>query len=188
MGSSGCFPHRVQVEFYVNENTFKERLKLFFIKNQRSSECSEGEEDTKPAELRAGSVLTGREAIAICWWLSPACPQCCCCPLAFLLGLGPSWFGRMWLRGEEGMLPTPLLAWDKHSMRPHWDKLAQSRVAIRSCLERVREQMSPNGASYDPCACREVSGSGDIQGSCELPATAIRISLHLTNGVYIFFL
>uniref|UniRef100_A0A8C2XPC9 Potassium sodium-activated channel subfamily T member 2b n=1 Tax=Cyclopterus lumpus TaxID=8103 RepID=A0A8C2XPC9_CYCLU len=27
----------VQVEFYVNENTFKERLKLFFIKNQRSS-------------------------------------------------------------------------------------------------------------------------------------------------------
>uniref|UniRef100_A0A3Q2VEE9 Potassium sodium-activated channel subfamily T member 1 n=1 Tax=Haplochromis burtoni TaxID=8153 RepID=A0A3Q2VEE9_HAPBU len=30
-------PHRVQVEFYVNENTFKERLKLFFIKNQRSS-------------------------------------------------------------------------------------------------------------------------------------------------------
>ncbi|XP_078496473.1 potassium channel subfamily T member 1 [Lissotriton helveticus] len=28
---------KVQVEFYVNENTFKERLKLFFIKNQRSS-------------------------------------------------------------------------------------------------------------------------------------------------------
>ncbi|KAJ7332379.1 hypothetical protein JRQ81_014559, partial [Phrynocephalus forsythii] len=27
----------VQVEFYMNENTFKERLKLFFIKNQRSS-------------------------------------------------------------------------------------------------------------------------------------------------------
>uniref|UniRef100_H3BXI5 Potassium sodium-activated channel subfamily T member 2b n=1 Tax=Tetraodon nigroviridis TaxID=99883 RepID=H3BXI5_TETNG len=31
------FSPRVQVEFYVNENTFKERLKLFFIKNQRSS-------------------------------------------------------------------------------------------------------------------------------------------------------
>uniref|UniRef100_A0A8C6PLY7 Potassium sodium-activated channel subfamily T member 1 n=1 Tax=Nothobranchius furzeri TaxID=105023 RepID=A0A8C6PLY7_NOTFU len=31
------FSRRVQVEFYVNENTFKERLKLFFIKNQRSS-------------------------------------------------------------------------------------------------------------------------------------------------------
>nr|XP_023422165.1 potassium channel subfamily T member 1 isoform X9 [Cavia porcellus] len=28
---------RVEVEFYVNENTCKERLKLFFIKNQRSS-------------------------------------------------------------------------------------------------------------------------------------------------------
>ncbi|XP_053523294.1 potassium channel subfamily T member 2 isoform X6 [Artibeus jamaicensis] len=28
---------RVQVEFFMNENTFKERLKLFFIKNQRSS-------------------------------------------------------------------------------------------------------------------------------------------------------
>uniref|UniRef100_A0A8C1PMJ7 Potassium channel, subfamily T, member 1 n=1 Tax=Cyprinus carpio TaxID=7962 RepID=A0A8C1PMJ7_CYPCA len=28
---------RVYVEFYVDENTFKERLKLFFIKNQRSS-------------------------------------------------------------------------------------------------------------------------------------------------------
>ncbi|XP_029441286.1 potassium channel subfamily T member 2-like [Rhinatrema bivittatum] len=28
---------RVQVEFYVNEHSFKERLKLFFIKNQRSS-------------------------------------------------------------------------------------------------------------------------------------------------------
>lgn len=34
--SSFC-PGRVEVEFYVNENTFKERLKLFFIKNQRSS-------------------------------------------------------------------------------------------------------------------------------------------------------
>ncbi|XP_042131056.1 potassium channel subfamily T member 1 isoform X7 [Peromyscus maniculatus bairdii] len=31
------FLWRVQVEFYVNENTCKERLKLFFIKNQRSS-------------------------------------------------------------------------------------------------------------------------------------------------------
>ncbi|XP_074858545.1 potassium channel subfamily T member 2 isoform X2 [Carettochelys insculpta] len=28
---------RIQVEFHMNENTFKERLKLFFIKNQRSS-------------------------------------------------------------------------------------------------------------------------------------------------------
>ncbi|XP_022254648.1 uncharacterized protein LOC106470316, partial [Limulus polyphemus] len=28
---------RVRVEFYVNENRFKERLQLYFIKNQRSS-------------------------------------------------------------------------------------------------------------------------------------------------------
>ncbi|XP_069333208.1 potassium channel subfamily T member 1 isoform X2 [Eulemur rufifrons] len=34
---AGPWAPRVQVEFYVNENTFKERLKLFFIKNQRSS-------------------------------------------------------------------------------------------------------------------------------------------------------
>ncbi|XP_022235515.1 potassium channel subfamily T member 1-like [Limulus polyphemus] len=27
---------RVRVEFYVNENTLKERLQLYFIKNQRS--------------------------------------------------------------------------------------------------------------------------------------------------------
>uniref|UniRef100_A0A2K6KXE7 Potassium sodium-activated channel subfamily T member 2 n=1 Tax=Rhinopithecus bieti TaxID=61621 RepID=A0A2K6KXE7_RHIBE len=31
------FQDFLQVEFYMNENTFKERLKLFFIKNQRSS-------------------------------------------------------------------------------------------------------------------------------------------------------
>lgn len=52
-GPSGGSPRRVQVEFYVNENTFKERLKLFFIKNQRSSECKErlpGE----PSPARAG--------------------------------------------------------------------------------------------------------------------------------------
>uniref|UniRef100_A0A8B9TGS6 Potassium sodium-activated channel subfamily T member 1 n=1 Tax=Anas platyrhynchos TaxID=8839 RepID=A0A8B9TGS6_ANAPL len=38
-GAGGIQPggEQVQVEFYVNENTFKERLKLFFIKNQRSS-------------------------------------------------------------------------------------------------------------------------------------------------------
>lgn len=58
----GRCPRRVQVEFYVNENTFKERLKLFFIKNQRSSECS-------PPARR-----WGREAIAICWQPAPSGP------------------------------------------------------------------------------------------------------------------
>ncbi len=31
---------RVRVEYYVNENTFKQRLQLYFIKNQRSSKSS----------------------------------------------------------------------------------------------------------------------------------------------------
>ncbi|KAL7980964.1 hypothetical protein Chor_002118 [Crotalus horridus] len=41
LGSVGSeMGHRVEVEFYVNENTFKERLKLFFIKNQRSKKIA----------------------------------------------------------------------------------------------------------------------------------------------------
>jgi hypothetical protein len=36
--SSLPYLYRVRVEFYVNENTLKERLQLYFIKNQRSSE------------------------------------------------------------------------------------------------------------------------------------------------------
>ncbi|XP_058792082.1 potassium channel subfamily T member 2 isoform X2 [Phymastichus coffea] len=35
--SSMRLDDRVRVEYYVNENTFKERLQLYFIKNQRSS-------------------------------------------------------------------------------------------------------------------------------------------------------
>ncbi|XP_044270545.1 potassium channel subfamily T member 2 isoform X2 [Tribolium madens] len=35
--SSWRLDERVRVEYYVNENTFKERLQLYFIKNQRSS-------------------------------------------------------------------------------------------------------------------------------------------------------
>ncbi|KAI8127277.1 Potassium channel subfamily T member 2 [Lucilia cuprina] len=35
--SSMKLDERVRVEYYVNENTFKERLQLYFIKNQRSS-------------------------------------------------------------------------------------------------------------------------------------------------------
>lgn len=34
------FIFRVRVEYYVNENTFKERLQIYFIKNQRSSKYS----------------------------------------------------------------------------------------------------------------------------------------------------
>ena len=32
------FIFRVRVEYYVNENTFKERLQLYFIRNQKTSE------------------------------------------------------------------------------------------------------------------------------------------------------
>lgn len=46
----------------MNENTFKERLKLFFIKNQRSSECS------------LPVWWWGRETIAICWQPAPSSP------------------------------------------------------------------------------------------------------------------
>ncbi|KAI8127274.1 Potassium channel subfamily T member 2 [Lucilia cuprina] len=35
--TSTKWDERVRVEYYVNENTFKERLQLYFIKNQRSS-------------------------------------------------------------------------------------------------------------------------------------------------------
>ncbi|KTG33977.1 hypothetical protein cypCar_00012078, partial [Cyprinus carpio] len=37
LGDQTFHDDRVHVEFYVDENTFKERLKLFFIKNQRST-------------------------------------------------------------------------------------------------------------------------------------------------------
>ncbi|XP_066147780.1 potassium channel subfamily T member 2 isoform X5 [Euwallacea fornicatus] len=37
MSSSWKLDERVRVEYYVNENTFKERLQIYFIKNQRSS-------------------------------------------------------------------------------------------------------------------------------------------------------
>lgn len=46
------------MEFYVNENTFKERLKLFFIKNQRSSEWGLR---ARPAQTRAVGVTGVQE-------------------------------------------------------------------------------------------------------------------------------
>ncbi|CRL02893.1 CLUMA_CG015879, isoform B [Clunio marinus] len=39
---------RVRVEYYVNENTFKERLQLYFIKNQRSTTLREEEFQENP--------------------------------------------------------------------------------------------------------------------------------------------
>ena len=45
------------MEFYVNENTFKERLKLFFIKNQRSSEGVLLGAQGRGASVGAGGVM-----------------------------------------------------------------------------------------------------------------------------------
>lgn len=53
------------MEFYVNENTFKERLKLFFIKNQRSSEWAWGWGGGFPGE---GSAVQGLAGAWQCGW------------------------------------------------------------------------------------------------------------------------
>lgn len=66
--------HRVQVEFYVNENTFKERLKLFFIKNQRSSEWPAGRRGSLgkgPAMQRAGGGLAVWVVVGTGAWAVP---------------------------------------------------------------------------------------------------------------------
>lgn len=45
---------RVRVEYYVNENTFKERLQLYFIKNQRSSKYLKSRPEVGRARLGKG--------------------------------------------------------------------------------------------------------------------------------------
>uniref|UniRef100_A0A2I3T1Q8 Potassium sodium-activated channel subfamily T member 1 n=1 Tax=Pan troglodytes TaxID=9598 RepID=A0A2I3T1Q8_PANTR len=70
-----CAP-RVQVEFYVNENTFKERLKLFFIKNQRSSlriRLFNFSLKLLTCLLYIVRVLLDDPALGIGWWAT--CPQ-----------------------------------------------------------------------------------------------------------------
>ncbi|KAF3820928.1 hypothetical protein GH733_011081 [Mirounga leonina] len=62
----------VQVEFYVNENTFKERLKLFFIKNQRSSlriRLFNFSLKLLTCLLYIVRVLLDDPALGIGWWL-----------------------------------------------------------------------------------------------------------------------
>ncbi|XP_027950665.1 potassium channel subfamily T member 1 [Eumetopias jubatus] len=64
---------RVQVEFYVNENTFKERLKLFFIKNQRSSlriRLFNFSLKLLTCLLYIVRVLLDDPALGIGWWVS----------------------------------------------------------------------------------------------------------------------
>ena len=68
--SSICY-FRMQIDFYVNENTFKERLKLFFIKNQRSS--------TLP-DFVSEYVITFNHTI-VCMrnvaYIDVSCVECC---------------------------------------------------------------------------------------------------------------
>lgn len=103
----------------MNENTFKERLKLFFIKNQRSSECS-----MRGAQAPAGrnQTLPELESRALSSWdekplpsaggCVPVCPQRwlpspgLLLPVGLSVGCWPTWFGGMRLHGEEGMLPA----------------------------------------------------------------------------------
>lgn len=77
---------RVQVEFYVNENTFKERLKLFFIKNQRSSEFVFIWDDAPPLSVQFGEISSAfcfPTSSFFCWGISFWCVMCCCCCSVF---------------------------------------------------------------------------------------------------------
>lgn len=158
----------------MNENTFKERLKLFFIKNQRSSECSwHGRAQPCPSR-----VPRDAEPLPSAGGPVPACPQPGAAAASWLLfGGRPARFGGPCM-GRRGWLLPPLLPGDSYSVTSSCDKLAGSRVG-------VREPMSPSRSWL--CLPEAV---GTARAGCELPspAPAIGVSLHLTNGVFIFFL
>lgn len=179
-GPSGRSPRRVQVEFYVNENTFKERLKLFFIKNQRSSECcvhgNAPGEQTLPEPGEPRSVLRHEEPLPSAGGPVPACPQpgAAAAPRPLCWVLASSVWGDA-LHGDEGMPPATSAPWGQ----PQRDKQAGW------------EQGGCQGANVPITGwlcCPEAVGAA--RAGCELPtpAPAIGISLHLTNGVFIFFL
>lgn len=152
-GPSGRSPRRVQVEFYVNENTFKERLKLFFIKNQRSSECcvhgNAPGEQTLPEPGEPHSVLRHEEPLPSAGGPVPACPQpgAAAAPRPLCWVLASSVWGML-CTGRRGCPLPPLLPGDSHSVTNSWDKLAGSRVG-------VTEQMSPSRAG---CAALRLWG------------------------------
>uniref|UniRef100_A0A669BHI8 Potassium channel subfamily T member 2 n=1 Tax=Oreochromis niloticus TaxID=8128 RepID=A0A669BHI8_ORENI len=74
---------RVQVEFYVNENTFKERLKLFFIKNQRSSKL--------PVFGIALSLLFNLSTLCLIIWVDRPLPLWALPPFLCLITSGNVW-------------------------------------------------------------------------------------------------
>lgn len=72
--TSSCPPPRVQVEFYVNENTFKERLKLFFIKNQRSIIVPISQMEKPRSERRKNWLIGGEPGqLRTCWGVQRGC-------------------------------------------------------------------------------------------------------------------
>lgn len=111
------------MEFYVNENTFKERLKLFFIKNQRSSEW----------RLRGG--WGARTELP--WNRQSVCPVMA----GVGKGLHREWgcVGERWVRGPSSQLHTPFHLtgdgpWSLWGCRPpagHWAGLWQSGAPAR---------------------------------------------------------
>lgn len=110
----------MQVEFYVNENTFKERLKLFFIKNQRSSECRE----PSPA-LSRGTRSHCHLLVA----LSPRVPS----PGPDFWVLASLVWGMLWVERTGCLLP-PLLPGDSHSVTKSCDtRLGAGWVSGREC-------------------------------------------------------
>lgn len=117
------------------------------------------------------------------------CPQRCL--LAFLLGVGQLGLGGTRLHGEEGMLPATFARWGQPQ---HGNQLGQIGWEQGGRWELPGGGQGANVAVTEPATLPPPAGwsaaVGTAEAGCELPApaSAIRISLHLTNGVFIFFL
>jgi len=147
----------------------------------------------KPNPARAQglcSVPAGREAAAICLWLLPhVSPARGCCLLAFLLGVGQLGLGGRGCRGRRGCCLPLLLAGDKHSTGTSWDKVAGSRMGIRSCRGGQGANVHVTELAMLPVTAGRSAAVGTAEAGWEWPAptSAVWISLRLTNGVFIFF-
>lgn len=76
-------------------------------------------------------------------------------------------------------------------MGTSWDKLAGSRVGVRSCSGGDQGANVPiTELAMLPQPAGRSAAVGTAEAGCELfaPASAIRVNIHLTNGVFIFFL
>lgn len=76
-------------------------------------------------------------------------------------------------------------------MATSWDKLAESRVGVGVTRGGGRGANFPGTEpAMLPVPAGRSAAAGTAEAGSELPApaSAIPISLHLTNGVFIFFL